>query len=409
MLRVLFLVFFFLTYNGFIYSEVLPGIDVLLEKENLEKLKGKKIAILTNQTAITTRMRSTLDVLKAKAGPYKIVKLFAPEHGLKGQGWASDLIPDGQDESGIPIWSLHGKTRRPTPEMLQGVDLIIFDIQDIGSRSYTYASTLFYVMEEAAKLKIKVMVLDRPNPINGTLIDGPMLEEKWRSFVGYINVPYCHGMTIGELALFFNGEYKVGCPLEVIPMKGWKRHMSFQETGLAWVPTSPYIPEADTPFYYPTTGIIGELGVVSIGIGYTLPFKLVGAPWINAEKFCMALRKEKLPGVYFRPFYFRPFAGKYATQNCEGVMIVISDTKLFKPVTTQFVMIDVLKHLYPKKFKEALDGATASQKAMFSKVNGTEALWTLLNSKKGTLVQYNMENAARKAFEEKRLKYLLYK
>lgn len=390
-------------------GEVLPGIDVLMEAENFGKLKGKKIAILTNQTAITSRMRSTLDVLKAKAGSYKIVKLFAPEHGLKGQGWASEAIPDGKDESGIPICSLHGKYRRPTPEMLQGVDLVIFDIQDIGSRSYTYASTLFYLMEEAAKQKIKVMVLDRPNPLNGLLIDGPMMEEKWRSFVGYINVPYCHGMTIGELANFFNDEYKVGCQLEVIPMKGWKRWMSFGDTGLAWVPTSPYIPEPDTPFYYPTTGIVGELGIVSIGIGYTLPFKLVGAPWIHAEKFALSLRRLNLPGVSFRPFYFRPFAGKYATQNCEGVLIIIQNPAVFKPVTTQFAIIDALKKLYPKKIKEALESATANQKAMFSKVSGTEAILDRLQTKDGLLSNYSMQTPQRKQFEEKRLKYLLYK
>ena len=199
--------------------------------------------------------------------------------------------------------------------MLKGIDLLIYDIQDIGSRSYTFLSTLLYVMEEAAKQQIKVMVLDRPNPINGIVMDGPMLEEKWRSFLGYINVPYCHGMTIGELAQYFNGEYKIGCDLEVIPMKGWKRTMSFKDTHLPWVPTSPHVPEAETALVYPVTGILGELGIVNIGIGYTLPFKLIGAPWIQAEAFAEQLNQQQFPGVRFLPFYYRPFYGKFEGEN----------------------------------------------------------------------------------------------
>lgn len=406
----LLLVSFVFNSHTSIYGEVLPGIDVLLEPENFKKLNGKKIALITNQTAITSRMRSTLDVLKAKAGnSYQLVKLFAPEHGLKGEGWASDHIHDSVEDSGIPILSLHGKTRRPTADMLKGIDLIIFDIQDIGSRSYTYATTLFYVMEEAAKLKIAVMVLDRPNPINGNLIDGPMLDESLRSFVGYINVPYCHGMTIGELARFFNGEYKVNCALEVIPMKGWKREMSFKDTGLPWIPTSPNIPESDTPLYYPTTGILGELGLVSIGIGYTLPFKVLGAPWIKAEKLCHALRKQNLAGVTFRPYYFRPFSGKFANQNCEGVIIKITDPYTFKPVTTQYAMIDILKKLYPKAFQEALKGVSLSQKGMFAKVNGTDKIAELLWQKEGLASTFKMQTPQRKKFNELRAKYLLYK
>lgn len=399
---------FFLFVSAHLSAQVLPGIDVLLETENIGKLQGKRIGLITNQTAVTSRMRSTLEVLKAKATSYKIVKLFAPEHGIKGQGWAGEEIKNAEDESGIPILSLHGKSRRPTAEMLRGIDLLIFDIQDIGSRSYTYATTLFYVMEEAAKQKIRVMILDRPNPIGGLLIDGPMLEEKWRSFVGYVNVPYCHGMTLGELARYFNGEYKVGCALEVIPMKGWTRSMSYRDTGLAWIPTSPNIPEPDTPLYYPMTGILGELGIVSIGIGYTLPFKVFGAPWIQAEKLCAALRRQNLGGVSFRPFYFRPFYGKYAEQNCEGVLLSLTEKDKLKPIQVQYAIIDTLKKLYPQAVKETLKGASKSQIAMFNKVNGTEAIWHLLNSKEGLASSYKMQNTERKRFEEARKKYLLY-
>lgn len=387
---------------------VQTGVDRLFEPEYFNKLQGKKIALVTNQTAIDSDGVSTLEKIKAKSGPYKLVKLFAPEHGIKGQGWASEAILDDKDESGIPILSLHGKTRRPTQEMLKGVDLILFDIQDIGSRSYTFATTLFYVMEEAAKHGIEVAVLDRPNPLSGNMIDGPMMEDKWRSFVGYLNVPYCHGMTIGELALFFNHEYQIGCKLFVVPMKGWKRSMTFKDTGLSWIPTSPNVPDAETPLYYPATGILGELGLVSIGVGYTLPFKVIGAPWIEAEKLTAKLRQEKIPGVLFRPFYFRPFSGKFSHQNLEGVLITVTDPSKFKPVTTQYRIIDALKTLYPAQVKEALKSVSQSQKAMFSKVNGTEKIWTQLLSKDGKTAGISLSTPERKRFEEKRKKYLLY-
>jgi uncharacterized protein YbbC (DUF1343 family) len=203
-------------------SEVFTGLDQMLTPQELEKLSGKRIAIMTNQTGVTRNGKSIIDALHAKAHLFKIVKLFAPEHGLNGQAYASELISDSTGPYGIPVISLHGKTRRATPEMLKGIDIILYDIQDIGSRSYTYISSLFYLMEEAAKQKIKIIVLDRPNPINGVTIDGPMLQNDFRSFVGYINIPYCHGMTIGELARFFNAEYNIQCSLEVIPMKAGK-------------------------------------------------------------------------------------------------------------------------------------------------------------------------------------------
>ena len=250
--------------------------------------------------------------------------------------------------------------------MLKKVDVLIYDIQDIGSRTYTYITTLFYVMEEAAKKKIPVIVLDRPNPINGITVDGPMLEEPLRSMVGYINIPYCYGMTIGELAQFFNKEYKVGCYLEVIPMKGWTRSMSYHDTGLPWIPTSPYIPESDTPLYYPITGALGEISLVNIGIGYTLPFKLIGAPWINAMELSNALNTARYPGVYFTPFFYRPFYGKFKNENCEGVLITVSNPLKYKPLATQFLIIETLRKLYPKPFKAAV-GSTMGSKKCFPK------------------------------------------
>jgi len=262
-------------------------------------------------------------------------------------------------------------------------------------------------MEEAAKRSIPVIVLDRPNPINGLTIDGPMMEEKWRSFVGYINVPYCHGMTIGELAYFFNAEYKVGCKLTVIPMKGWKRSMSFADTGLTWMPTSPHIPEAETAFYYPTTGLLGELQMVSTGIGYTLPFKVIGAPWIDASLFAAKLNEQKYPGVYFLPFHYRPFFGRFELQNCQGVLIVVTDPKIYLPVTTQYLLIGILKSLYPQQFAKALKDS-ASRQEMFNKVNGTAEVYRIIKEEKYAAWQLReLHQSERIAFRLKRQKYLI--
>lgn len=360
-------------------SKVRVGSEELVEGESFKLLKDKHIGLVTNHTAVSSKMVSTTKLLKnnAKRGGYVIEALFAPEHGLKGVAYAGESIADEKDPDGIPVYSLHGTTRRPTDAMLKGIDLLIYDIQDIGSRSYTYVNTLFFVMEEAAKREIPVIVLDRPNPINGIMVDGPMLEEKKRSILGYINVPYCHGMTVGELALFFNSEYKVGCKLTVVPMKGWHRRMTFRDTGLAWVPTSPNIPEATTAYFYPATGILGELTIVNIGIGYTLPFKLVGAPWIQAPKFVEALNNQKAPGVHFEPFYYRPFYGKFAHEDCQGALLVITHPELYRPVTTQYMIIGILKSLYPKEFKSGLAAAKARQE-IFSKVNGTDEVFRIL-------------------------------
>lgn len=386
---------------------VMPGIDVFIKEGHISRLKNKKIGLITNQTAVNSELCSTLDLLKQHAKEYQVVAIFAPEHGFYGRDRAAQEVDQDLDIDGIPIYSLHGKTRRPTEEMLKGIDLLIYDIQDVGARTYTYITTLFYVMEAAAKKKIPVIVMDRPNPINGVTIDGPMLEEQVRSMVGYINIPYCYGMTVGELAQLFNKEYKVGCNLEVIPMKGWMRSMTYRDTGLPWIPTSPYIPESDTPLYYPMTGILGEISVVNIGVGYTLPFKLIGAPWINAMEFAKTLNSHRYPGVYFTPFYFRPFYGKYKNDNCEGVLITVSNHLRFKPLTTQFLIIETLKKLYPIPFKAAVELSFGKQE-MFSKVVGSKKVWEhLLNKRSFVLEMRNLHEEERKKFYETRKKYLI--
>lgn len=389
--------------------KVKVGAELLFTDAYANLIKGKRVGLITNHTAVNNKMISTIDLLKKNAAKYgfTLTALFAPEHGITGSAHASEAVKDEKDPDGIPIYSLHGSTRRPTEKMLAKIDLLLFDIQDIGSRSYTYSTTLFYAMEEAAKRHIPVVVLDRPNPINGLVIDGPMLEEKWRSMVGYINVPYCHGMTIGELARFFNAEYQVGCQLEVVPMKGWQRSMTFQDTGLPWVPTSPYVPEATTAFFYPITGILGELKIVNTGIGYTLPFKLVGAPWIDAKLFAQQLNNQKFPGVYFEPFCYRPFYGRFAHEDCEGVLIVVTDPLSYKPVSTQFLLMGMLKSLYPEKFKEALANSS-DRKSMFCKVNGTDKIYNIVSKEKNIVWKLrSFQEKEREEFAQLRKKYLM--
>lgn len=398
------LLLFFSIYALHAKPMIFLGIDNFFEEKLYEKFKGKKVGLIINQTSIDRDLKPILSLFRDQAPEIQVVAIFSPEHGFKGHCYAAEKISN-QKEGNLPVYSLHGEVRRPKPEMLKGIDVLIYDIQCTGVRAYTYPTTLFYIMEEAAKAAIPVVILDRPNPINGITVDGPLLEEKWRSFIGYINVPYCHGMTIGELAQFFNAEYCVGCQLEVVPMKGWKRGMSYRDTGLVWIPPSPNVPEPDTPLFYPSTGLLGELQIANIGIGFTLPFKIVGAPWICAAKFAEKLNAQKLPGVYFQPFYFRPFWGLYRGVDCQGVLIQVTDPKIYRPVAVQYLLLGMLKSLYPKEFLQRL---SPLRKKLFCKANGTEAVYEiLLQEKYPAWKLIDFQRAEREAFLEKRKTYLL--
>ncbi|NGX37054.1 MAG: hypothetical protein K1000chlam2_00204 [Chlamydiae bacterium] len=389
-----------------LFSNVQLGIDRFFEEGNSVATHKRRVGLITNHTGVDSQLCSTIELFKKNT---KLTTIFSPEHGIAGALSASEKIHHTKSKDGIQIFSLHGETRRPTDEMLKDVDVLVYDIQEIGCRSYTYVSTLFYAMEEAAKKNIPVVVLDRPNPMGGLVVDGPMLQDKWRSFLGYINVPYCHGMTVGELARFFNEEYKIGCKLQIVPMSGWKRNMTYKDTGLSWIPTSPYIPEPDTPFYYASTGILGNLGIVNIGIGYTLPFKVVGAPWIDAEDFAAKLNAQKLPGVKFLPFHYRPFYGKFKDKQCEGVKITITDPHKYRPLAVQYMLIGMLKTLYPIPFRAKMGELTPADKSSFCKVNGCEDIFNIIEKEQYVawkLIGYDKDE--RKAFLEKRQKYLLY-
>ncbi len=407
--HVCFYFIFFLFSTGCLSAkaQVDLGVDVFFQEKLFEQLKNKNIALIINHTSLNKELKPTLELFLEKK--LKIKALFSPEHGLQGLHYAGEKITDSQTLQGLPIYSLHGETRRPSKEMLKNIDVLIYDIQEIGLRPYTYATTLFYVMEEAKKRNIEVIVLDRPNPINGTLVEGPLLEESMRSFLGYINVPYIHGMTIGELALFFNGEYNIKAKIKVIPMKGWKREMSYRDTQLNWIPTSPNIPEKETPFYCASTGILGELELVNIGIGYTMPFKLVGAPWIKAKMFAEKLNAQKLPGVKFLPIYYRPFFGAYKNENCEGVQIIITNFKTYQPLSVQYLLMGMLKTLYPAKVSEKLAASKPEKERIFCLVNGNKTvLETLKNEKYAAWKLFEIKDRNIKEFMSKRAKYLLY-
>ncbi len=385
-------------------GEVKLGLEVFFEEKLQEELKGKKVGLITNHTGVDRQMRSGVNLFRETG---QLAALFSPEHGLKGQHYAWESVSHDL-EGKIPVYSLHGETRRAKPEMLKGLDVLVYDIQCTGVRAYTYPTTLFYMMEEAARAGIEVIVLDRPNPINGLIVDGPMLEDKWRSFIGYINVPYCHGMTIGELARFFNEEYKVGCKLKVVQMKGWDRSMSYRDTGLVWIPPSPNIPEPDTPLFCPATGILGELQLLNIGVGFTMPFKIVGAPWIDASVFAEKLNGQKLAGVRFHPFYFRPFWGLYKGVDCQGVLIQVTDMKKYKPVSVQYLLLGMVKSLYPQEFSKRV-ALSDGRKDLFCKANGTDQVLHILTQEKYAVWKLlEFHRAERTAFLEKRKKYLLY-
>jgi uncharacterized protein YbbC (DUF1343 family)/CubicO group peptidase (beta-lactamase class C family) len=326
---------------------VLTGIDVL-EREGFKQLAGKKIGLITNHTGKDRDGRQTIDVLN-KAPGVELVALFSPEHGIRGS--ADEKVSDSKDEqTGLPIYSLYGETRRPKPEQLKGLDAFVFDIQDIGTRFYTYISTLGYVMEEAAKAGLPVFVLDRPNPIGGLVVEGPIADADKLSFTAYHTIPVRHGMTIGELAQLFNQDRKINCDLRVIRMEGWQRAMWFDATNLTWVNPSPNMRSLTEATLYPGVGLL-ETTNVSVGRGTDTPFELVGAPWIAGQQLAAVLNQRRLPGVRFVPVRFKPTASVFKGEECQGLNVVITDRATFRPVPTGIEIAVALRRLYPEQWK----------------------------------------------------------
>ena len=357
---------------------VKPGVEVLREN-GFRGLVGKRVGLVTNPSGVDSKLQSTIDILFNAPG-VNLVALYGPEHGVRGDLYAGDAVADAVDaNTGLPVYSLYGATRKPTKEMLKGIDVMVYDIQDVGARSYTFISTLGLVMEACAEIGIEVMVLDRPNPLGGHKIEGCYVEQPFNSFVSQYKIPYVYGLTVGELAVLVNeeglnrgqkGDQKPArCKLSVVPMEGWTRDMLYEDTGLPWILPSPNIPFKETPLYYSASGICGELyGFMNVGVGYTLPFQVFGAAWLEPEKLKSRLESYELPGVSFRTIWFKPFSGSAKGQLVGGLQFFFTDYEKARITEVQFYVIQAVAELYPdKKAFEIIKGY-----GLFDKVCGTD-------------------------------------
>lgn len=361
---------------------VKPGIEVLVEN-GFEGLTGRRVGLVTNPSGVDRNLRSTVDILYNAPG-VELVALYGPEHGVRGDVYAGGKVSDTRDAvTGLPVYSLYGETRKPVPSMLEGIDVMVYDIQDVGVRSYTFISTLGLVMEACAEKGIEVMVLDRPNPLGGEKIEGCCVEQPFNSFVSQYKIPYVYGLTVGELAVLINEEGlnrgqkgdrdPVKCKLTVVPMEGWERDMLYEDTGLPWVLPSPNIPFKETPMYYAAAGICGELyGFLNIGIGYTLPFQLFGETWIDPEKLKARLESYDIPGVSFRTIWYKPISGRLKGQLLKGLQFFFTDYEEAYITETQFYVMQAVAELYPdRKPFEIITGY-----GLFDKVCGTDYVRT---------------------------------
>lgn len=385
------------------------GIDVLEEKQ-FDKLKGKRVGLITNATGIDSHGVSTVDILLHAPG-VKLVALFGPEHGVYGSDWAGAYVATRTDpHTGLPVYSLYGPTNKPTPEMLKGIDVLIYDIQDIGCRSYTFISTMGLAMEAAGEAGIEFYVLDRPNPLNGNRVEGMMPATGTRNFVCQWNIPYVYGMTPGELAYMIeqsSGWIGKRPRLTIVPMVGWYRSMYWDDTGLIWVPTSPHIPTSETALNYIATGFLGEAGGVSHGVGYTLPFALVGHPSFDAFAITDKFNQLQLPGVLFRPSSFKPFYGVFKDKVLNGVQIFYTDRD---KVNLCNLAVQILYRVYHepgiKMFQTDATGESGPD--AFDKIAGGPALRVALQkgSTPDEIIASWQPGLA--AFREARRPYLLY-
>ena len=393
-------------------AAVKPGVEVFRDN-GFKQLAGKRVGLITNPTGIDNNLKSTVDILH-EAANVELVALFGPEHGVRGDVHAGDEVGNSVDPAtGVKVYSIYGKTKKPTPEMLEGIDALVYDIQDIGCRSFTFVSTLGLALEACAENDIELVVLDRPNPLGGNRVEGNLVEDGFYSFVSQFKIPYLYGMTPGEMAVFLNEEGMVAggkkAKLTVVPMEGWTRDMTFAETGMPWVLPSPHIPQPIVGSYYPATGILGELYYVSIGVGYTLPFQLICADWIEAEKFSAAMNALQLPGVKFRPIHIVPFYSTGKGENLQGVQFYIDEKNPELNLTLiQFYAMQELARLYPEKriFETTTDKGRFD---MFDKVCGSDQIRVRFSKdyRVSDIIDYWNKDA--EAFKNKSSKYYLYK
>jgi uncharacterized protein YbbC (DUF1343 family) len=375
-------------------AHVLTGIDVL-EAQKFAPLAGKRIGLITNQTGVGRNRRSTIDLL-AHAPGLKLVALFSPEHGIRGA--ADERVPSATDAAtGLPVYSLYGDDVRPTGEMLAGLDTLVFDIQDAGVRFYTYVTTMGYTMEAAAKHHLAYYVLDRPDPLGGERIEGPILDPERMNFVGYFRMPVRMAMTLGEMAQMFNAENKIGCDLHVIPMHNWRRRDWFDDTGLPWVNPSPNLRFFRAEILYPGLEIL-QAGGVSVGRGTDRPFERIGAPWMRGAEFADYMNRRSVPGVHFVQDRFTPDSGPFKGEMCEGASVIVTDRASFESMRMGIEIATALGKLYPGNFDVTKIIALIGNAETIRKLNAGDAPAAIVTSWSGDL----------EAFRKIRAKYLLY-
>lgn len=395
-----------------IFAQVKPGIEVLRDNA-FDVLQGKRIGLITNPTGIDSKLNATPDIL-ATADGVDLVAMFAPEHGIRGDVAAGARVATTTDAAtGVKVYSIYGKTKKPTQQMLAGIDALVYDIQDNGCRSYTFISTMGKAMEAAAQANIEFIVLDRPNPLGGLRVEGPITDADCISFVSQYPIPYLYGLTTGELAQYLKGEGLIAgaenLKLTVVPMEGWTRNMIFNETGLPWILPSPHIPSDDTCLYYPATGIIGELAWISIGVGYTMPFKTFAAPWIDAGKLSQRLNNLNLPGISFRPIHYTPYYGIFKGTPVKGVEVFVNEPDAAQLTLVQFYVMQELHDMYASQSPLTPTTANKNNLKMFDNVVGTKQIrQILINNNYKVSPILSIWNKDSQQFSEKKQHYHLY-
>ena len=405
---------------------VTPGIEVLLDtkwktvvEENGKKkkvpifdqlVKGKRVGLITNPTGVDSNLVSTIDLLHENP-EVELVKLFAPEHGIRGDIYAGDKVETDVDpKTGVEVVSIYGRQNRPTPEMVQDLDIVLYDIQDVGSSSYTFVYSMAYMMEACAEAGVKFAVLDRPAPTGADYIDGPVLNtENYRTGVGYYDIAYMYGMTPGELGALFNKEFlEKEVEYVFVPMVNYVRKMRYFDTGLPWIPPSNHIPGAEHAFYYSLTGVIGELrSKISIGVGYTLPFETIAAPWIDRDELVDAINRAEIEGLMARPITYQPRYAAYTGETVHGAHLIITDYYAIRPVTAQIKLMEILQDLYPE---QNIFTSEEAKRSLFDEVLGTDDIREYIAQ--GQSTEFIMENVIeprQEMFKDIRNKYKFYK
>lgn len=381
-------------------KDVVPGVDVLLS-DSVHLVRGKRIGLVTNHTGIDARGTPSIDRLM-ESPDVELVSLFSPEHGIRGDVRGGDVIDSGRDEvTGLPVYSLYGNTRKPTPEMLQGLDVLLFDIQDVGARYYTYISTMALAMEAAGEAGIPFVVLDRPNPIGGVAVQGNVLDPAFSTFVGLYPIPMRHGMTPGELARLFSGEFGVEVELHVVPADGWQRSMDFQDTGLPWVPPSPNMPSLESAYHYPGTCLF-EGTNISVGRGTDRAFQILGAPWLNPDSLVAVMETYGLPGVGFQAIRFtpgRPGDGKYGNEEIPGISLKVL-SRDYDPTVTALALLREIRRMSGDRWEWRV--------SHFDRLAGTDALRLGLEADLGMDALQEGWAAALSDFKRLREPYLIY-